>query len=92
MAQNRLIFKQLFQTEAISYCQIDSCRIGGVNGKPSNTKQSQNLAEFWNLEILAVYFMAKKFGIPVCPHAGGNQHNFHFHFTSKKEKFKFEFL
>jgi L-fuconate dehydratase len=22
-------------------------------------------------EILAVYFMAKKFGIPVCPHAGG---------------------
>jgi L-fuconate dehydratase len=22
-------------------------------------------------EILAVYFMAKKFGVPVCPHAGG---------------------
>ena len=34
-------------------CQIDSCRLGGVN------------------EILSVYLMAKKFGIPVCPHAGG---------------------
>ena len=22
-------------------------------------------------EILAVYFMANKFGVPVCPHAGG---------------------
>ena len=29
--QNRVIFKQLMQAEAISYCQIDSCRIGGVN-------------------------------------------------------------
>ncbi len=29
--QNRVIFKQLFQAEAIDYCQIDSCRLGGVN-------------------------------------------------------------
>lgn len=29
--QNRVMFKQLFQTEAISFCQIDSCRLGGVN-------------------------------------------------------------
>jgi L-fuconate dehydratase len=48
--QNRVIFKQ---AEAIHFCQIDSCRLGGVN------------------EILSVYLMAKKFGIPVCPHAGG---------------------
>jgi len=53
MCQNRVIFKQLFQSNAISFCQIDSCRVGGVN------------------ENLAIYFMAKKFGIPVCPHAGG---------------------
>lgn len=50
---NRIMFKQLMQAEAISFCQIDSCRLGGVN------------------EIIAVYLMAAKFGIPVCPHAGG---------------------
>lgn len=53
MCQNRVIFKQLMQLNAIDFCQIDSCRLGGVN------------------EILAVLLMAKKFGIPVCPHAGG---------------------
>jgi L-fuconate dehydratase len=30
-AQNRVIFKQLLQAEAIAYCQIDACRLGGVN-------------------------------------------------------------
>jgi len=53
MCQNRVIFKQLLQANAISYCQIDSCRVGGVN------------------ENLAIYMMCKKFGVPVCPHAGG---------------------
>jgi len=51
--QNRVIFKQLMQAGAIRFCQIDACRLGGVN------------------EVLAVLFMAAKFGIPVCPHAGG---------------------
>ncbi|MFZ4814908.1 MAG: L-fuconate dehydratase [Phototrophicaceae bacterium] len=51
--QNRVMFKQFMQAEAIDFCQIDSCRLGGVN------------------EIIAVYLMAAKFGIPVCPHAGG---------------------
>ncbi|HYG76178.1 MAG TPA: L-fuconate dehydratase [Planctomycetota bacterium] len=51
--QNRVMFKQLMQAGAIQFCQIDSCRLGGVN------------------EILSVILMAKKFGIPVCPHAGG---------------------
>ncbi|HMH43732.1 MAG TPA: L-fuconate dehydratase [Pyrinomonadaceae bacterium] len=51
--QNRVIFKQLFQAKAISFCQIDSCRLAGVN------------------EVLAVMLMAEKFGVPVCPHAGG---------------------
>jgi L-fuconate dehydratase len=50
---NRVLFKQLLQAHAISYCQIDSCRLGGVN------------------ENLAVILMAAKFGVPVCPHAGG---------------------
>jgi L-fuconate dehydratase len=51
--QNRVIFKQLLQSNAISFCQIDSCRVGGIN------------------EILAILLMAAKFGVPVCPHAGG---------------------
>jgi len=50
---NRIVFKQLLQAKAIDFCQIDACRIGGVN------------------ENLAVMLMAAKFGIPVCPHAGG---------------------
>jgi L-fuconate dehydratase len=29
--QNRVMFKQLMQAGAISFCQIDSCRLGGVN-------------------------------------------------------------
>ena len=51
--QNRVMFKQLMQAGAIDFCQIDSCRLGGVN------------------EVLAVLILAAKFGIPVCPHAGG---------------------
>jgi L-fuconate dehydratase len=51
--QNRVLFKQLLQADAISFCQIDSCRLGGVN------------------EIIAVLLLAAKFGVPVCPHAGG---------------------
>jgi L-fuconate dehydratase len=53
MCQNRVIFKQLMQANAIGFCQIDSCRLGGVN------------------EVLAVYLMAAKLGVRVCPHAGG---------------------
>jgi L-fuconate dehydratase len=51
--QNRVVFKQLFQARAIDVCQIDACRIGGVN------------------EAIAVLLLAAKYGVPVCPHAGG---------------------
>ena len=30
-AHNRMVFKQLLQAEAIDVCQIDACRLGGVN-------------------------------------------------------------
>jgi L-fuconate dehydratase len=53
MCQNRVIFKQLLQAGALGFCQIDSCRVGGVN------------------EVLAILLLAAKFGVPVCPHAGG---------------------
>jgi L-fuconate dehydratase len=51
--QNRVLFKQFLQADALRFCQVDACRLGGVN------------------EVLAVMLMAKKFGVPVCPHAGG---------------------
>jgi L-fuconate dehydratase len=51
--QNRVVFKQLMQAGAIRFCQVDACRLGGVN------------------EVLAVLLLAAKFGVPVCPHAGG---------------------
>jgi L-galactonate dehydratase len=31
MCQNRVVFKQMLQAEAIDVCQIDACRMGGVN-------------------------------------------------------------
>lgn len=50
---NRLIFKQLLQSDAVGFLQIDAARVAGVN------------------ENIAILLMAAKFGVPVCPHAGG---------------------
>ncbi len=50
---NAVMFKQLLQAGSIDVCQIDSCRVAGIN------------------ENLAILLMAAKFGVPVCPHAGG---------------------
>lgn len=50
---SKVMFKQLLQAGSIDVCQIDSCRVAGVN------------------ENLAIMLMAAKFGVPVCPHAGG---------------------
>jgi L-fuconate dehydratase len=51
--QNRVMFKQLLQAEAVDVVQIDACRVGGVS------------------ENVAILLLAAKFGVPVCPHAGG---------------------
>ncbi|TCC46418.1 L-fuconate dehydratase [Kribbella capetownensis] len=51
--QNRVVFKQLLQAEALSILQLDSARVAGVN------------------ENVAILLLAAKFGVPVCPHAGG---------------------
>ncbi|HEY3465234.1 MAG TPA: enolase C-terminal domain-like protein [Amycolatopsis sp.] len=51
--QNRVVFKQLLQANAISVLQLDAARVGGFN------------------ENLAILLLAAKFGVPVCPHAGG---------------------
>jgi L-fuconate dehydratase len=51
--QNRIIFKQMLQADALSYLQLDAARVAGVN------------------ENVAILLLAAKFGVPVCPHAGG---------------------
>jgi L-fuconate dehydratase len=50
---NRVMFKQFLAAGALDVCQIDACRVAGVN------------------ENLAILLLAAKFGVPVCPHAGG---------------------
>lgn len=50
---NAVMFKQFLQAGAISFLQLDSCRLAGPN------------------EIVGVQLLAEKFGVPVCPHAGG---------------------
>src|SRR6478609_3465132 len=50
---NRVMFKQFLAAGAMAVCQIDACRLGGVN------------------EVVAVLLLAAKFGVTVCPHAGG---------------------
>jgi L-fuconate dehydratase len=52
-ASNRVMFKQFLASGSIDVCQIDACRVGGVN------------------ENIAIILLAAKFGVPVCPHAGG---------------------
>jgi L-fuconate dehydratase len=51
--QNRVVFKQMLQARSLSFLQIDSARVAGVN------------------ENIAILLLAAKFGVPVCPHAGG---------------------
>jgi L-fuconate dehydratase len=50
---NRVMFKQFLAAGALSVCQLDACRVAGVN------------------ENVAILLLAAKFGVPVCPHAGG---------------------
>jgi L-fuconate dehydratase len=53
MVSNRVVWKQLFAARAVAFCQLDFCRMSGVN------------------EMVATLLLASRFGVPVCPHAGG---------------------
>ena len=53
MVSNRVVWKQLLASRAVSFCQLDFCRLAGVN------------------EMVATLLLAARFGVPVCPHAGG---------------------
>jgi L-fuconate dehydratase len=53
MVSNRVMWKQFLAARAVAFCQLDFCRMSGVN------------------EMVATLLLAAKFGVPVCPHAGG---------------------
>jgi L-fuconate dehydratase len=53
MVSNRVVWKQLLAARAVAFCQLDFCRMAGVN------------------EMVATLLLAARFGVPVCPHAGG---------------------
>ncbi|HXT95113.1 MAG TPA: enolase C-terminal domain-like protein [Polyangia bacterium] len=53
MVSNRVVWKQLLAARAAAFCQLDFCRLAGVN------------------EMVATLLLANRFGVPVCPHAGG---------------------
>ncbi|HVV52827.1 MAG TPA: enolase C-terminal domain-like protein [Polyangia bacterium] len=53
MVANRVVWKQLLAARAAAFCQLDFCRMSGVN------------------EMVATLLLAARFGVPVCPHAGG---------------------
>jgi L-fuconate dehydratase len=50
---NRVMFKQFLASGGMEVCQIDACRVAGVN------------------ENIAILLLAARYGVPVCPHAGG---------------------
>jgi L-galactonate dehydratase len=62
--QNRVIWKQLFQSDAIDIAQIDACRMGGVNEVLSVLLMANKLASL-------VYVADIRYGVPVVPHSGG---------------------
>jgi L-fuconate dehydratase len=47
------MFKQFLASGGMEVCQIDACRVAGVN------------------ENIAILLLAARYGVPVCPHAGG---------------------
>jgi len=54
---NRIVFKQLLQAKAIDFCQIDSCRLGGVN---------ENLAVMLMAAKFGVPFCPHAGGVGLC--------------------------
>jgi L-fuconate dehydratase len=67
---NRVMFKQLFQAKAIDVCQIDSCRVAGVN---------ENLAIILMAAKFKIPVCPHAGGVGLCEHV---QHLSAFDFTS----------
>jgi L-galactonate dehydratase len=71
--QNRVVFKQLLQSGAIDVCQIDACRLGGVNEVLSVLLMAKkyylypSVIRLFSKSCQHVY----RFNVPVVPHSGG---------------------
>lgn len=74
MCQNRVMFKQFLAAGAIDVCQIDACRLGGVNeviavllmaAKVCLHVDSRSSSEY------RIFTNMMKFNIPIVPHSGG---------------------
>ena len=59
MCQNKVMFKQFLSAGAMDYCQIDSCRLGGVN-------------EIIAVLLMAAKVRKKLTIVRVCQHIGGH--------------------
>lgn len=74
MCQNRVIFKQLLASGAIDVCQIDACRMGGVNEVMAVMLMAKKYA---SRIIYSTYFQPHhnanvfRFNVPIVPHSGG---------------------
>jgi L-fuconate dehydratase len=73
VCHNRVMFKQLFQAKAIKFCQIDTCRVAGVNELIAILLMAKkfNVAvrNFGLRSLLVVPHF--RYQSQVCPHAGG---------------------
>jgi len=52
MCQNRVMFKQFLQADALQFCQIDAARVGGV----SEVLAIYLMAKKFNGELLLIWY------------------------------------
>ena len=72
-AHNRMVFKQLLQADAIDVVQIDSCRLAGVSEVLSVLLMAAKYVVYNSIQMSLIHVRDSgcRFGVPVCPHAGG---------------------
>jgi L-fuconate dehydratase len=68
---NRILFKQFITSGAIGICQIDACRVGGVNEVLSIILMAAKVRMSYVALYVCLSITRPQHGIPVCPHAGG---------------------
>src|SRR5271170_5692133 len=62
--QNRVMWKQLFQAEAIDYAQIDACRLGGVNEVLAVLLMAKKFDALWGCVNSFLDLVSRLFLIP----------------------------
>ena len=72
---NRILFKQFITSGAIGICQIDACRVGGVNEVMAIILMAAKVCALHfatcDSSHAGLHLVRSQHGIPVCPHAGG---------------------